>query len=146
MERNDEDMQVDLMEIMINLVEVAGDLLGANAASKEKGDDDGDIYENDSGPFIALSEFSINIISSPICSNAWAKGGEGYSKLICDCLKPVCSGGKAFMYTCPLTQANLKIVTSVMLEYVCVPELIMTSQHVIGFRIVRQSGKITLPK
>ena len=42
------------MEMMIDLEEVSGDLLGGNAFAKENGDDDGDKYGNDGGPFVAL--------------------------------------------------------------------------------------------
>ena len=54
-----------------------------------------------------------------MCGNAGSKGGGGSSKLICDRLKSVCSGGMAFMSNCPSTQANCKGVTSVVLESVC---------------------------
>ena len=100
-EINEDDMQEDVMEMIIDLTEVSGDLLGVNDDAKENGGNDGDTYENDDGPFVALSEFCINILSYPICSNAGAKGGLGYSKLVHDYVKSVCSGGMAFVSTCP---------------------------------------------
>ena len=45
------------MEMMIDLEEISGDLLGGNAFAKENGDDDGDTDENYGGSFIAFSEF-----------------------------------------------------------------------------------------
>ena len=75
--------------MMIDLTDVNGDLLGLNAATKENGDNDGYTYENDGGTFISLSEFCINVLSSPIYGDAGGKGGWGYSNLICDCLKYV---------------------------------------------------------
>ena len=118
-ENNEDDMQDDVMEIMKDLTEVSSELLGVNPVAKENEDNDGDIDENDGGPFVALSEFFINVLSSPICGNTGAKGGGGYSKIICDCVKSVCSCGMAFMSICPLTWENFKGVISVMLEAVC---------------------------
>ena len=74
------------MEMMIDLEEVSGDLLGGNAFAKENGDDDGDTDENYGGSFIAFSEFCINVLSSRICDNAGAKGGGGSSNIIRDCI------------------------------------------------------------
>ena len=53
-ESNNDDMQEGRMEMMIDLAEAAGDLLGMNASINENGDDDGDKDGNDGGPFIAL--------------------------------------------------------------------------------------------
>ena len=83
------------METMIDLAEVAGDLLGVNSSAKDNGDNDGDTDENYGLPFVALSEFCINVLSSPICGDAGAKVGGRSSKLICDCVKSLCSGGMA---------------------------------------------------
>ena len=107
------------MEIMIDLEEVDGDLLDMNADTKENGDNDGDTDENYGGPFVSLSEFFINVLRYPIYGNTGAKGVGGSSKLICDCVKYVCSGLMEFMSTFPSTQAKFKGVTSVMLEAVC---------------------------
>ena len=108
--------------MVVYLVAVDGDLLGVNAVPKENRGDDGDTDENYGGPFVFLSEFFINFLSSPIFGNAVAKGGGGYSRLIRDCVKYVCPGGTAFISTCPSTQENFKGLTSVMLEDVCGPE------------------------
>ena len=54
-ESNMDDVQEGVMEMMIKLVEVSGDLLGVNAASKENGGNDGDTDKNYDGPFVALS-------------------------------------------------------------------------------------------
>ena len=54
-ESNDDDVKEDVMETVIDLAEVAGYLLGVNAATKDNGDDDGDTYENEGGPFVPLS-------------------------------------------------------------------------------------------
>ena len=43
------------MEIMIDIEQVAGDLLGMNASDKENGDDDGEKDKNDDGTLVALS-------------------------------------------------------------------------------------------
>ena len=111
-ENNEDYVQEDVMEMMIDLAEVAGDLLVVNDSAKENGVDNGDTDENDGAQFFALSEFCINVLSSPICSNAEAKGGGGSSKLVFECVKYICSGGMVFMSTCPLTQENFKVVTS----------------------------------
>ena len=88
------------MEMMIDLEEVAGDLLDVNDAAKDNGDNDGDTDENDSGPLVFLSEFCINFLSSPICGKTEAKGGRISYKLIHDCVKSVSSSGMAFISTC----------------------------------------------
>ena len=54
-ESNEDDVQEDVMDMMIDLAEVTGDLLGVNVAPKENGDDDIDTDENDGGPFIVIS-------------------------------------------------------------------------------------------
>ena len=72
-DRNEDGMQEDVMEMMIDLTEVAGDLLVMNFATKENGDVHVDTDENDGGPFLSLSEFCINVISSPICGNEGAR-------------------------------------------------------------------------
>ena len=100
-ERNVDDVQEDVMEMMIDLAKVAGDLFVVNAASKENWEDDGGTDENDGGIFVALSEFFINVLSYPICGNAGAKGGRRSFKLVIECVKSVCFGGMAFMSTCP---------------------------------------------
>ena len=94
-------MQEDVMEMIIDLTEVSSDLLGVNADAKENGGNDGDTYENGGGPFVSLSEFCINVLSYPICTNSGAKVGRGYFKLVHDYVKSVCSGGMAFVSTCP---------------------------------------------
>ena len=48
-------MKDDVMDMMIDLAEVDGDLLGVNASAKENVGDYGDTDENDGGPFFALS-------------------------------------------------------------------------------------------
>ena len=121
-EINNGDVQEYVMETIIDLVEVAGDLLGVNADAKENCDDDGETYENDGGRFVAISESCINVLSSPICGDVGVKAGRGSSKLIHDCVKSVCSGGMAFMSTCPSNQENFKGVTSVILEALCRPK------------------------
>ena len=100
-ESNEDDVQEYVMKMIIDLAKVAGELLVVNASAKENGEDHGDTYENDGGPFVTLSKFCINVLSSPICGNAGSMGGGGSCKLIPDCVKSVCSGGMAFMSTCP---------------------------------------------
>ena len=119
---NEYGVQEYVMQMMIDLVQVAGDLLGVNVTAKENGDYDGDTDENYGGPFFSLSKICINILSSPICGNEGANGGGVSSNLIRDCVKSVYVGGVVFMSTCPSTQVNLKRVTSVMLEDVFGPE------------------------
>ena len=77
------------MEMMIDLEEVAGDLFGVNAASRENWDDDGNTDENDGGPLVSIPEVFINVLSSPICRDAGVKGGGGYYNIVCDCGKSV---------------------------------------------------------
>ena len=108
--------------MMIYLAEVAGKLLSLNASAKENGNNDGNTDYNYGGPFVALSELCTNVLYSPICADAGAKGGGESSKIICDCVKSIFSGGMAFMSTFPSAQENFKGVTSVILEAVCGPE------------------------
>ena len=96
-ESNDDDMQEDYMDIMIDLEEVAGNLFGVNASTKENWGGGGNTDENDGGPLISLQEFCINVLSSPIFGDARSKGGGGYYHIISDCVKYVCSVGMAFM-------------------------------------------------
>ena len=74
---NGDDMQDDVMEMTIDLSEVASDLLDVNASAKENEDNDGYIYENYGGPFINLLEFFINVLSFPVYGDAGAKSGVG---------------------------------------------------------------------
>ena len=85
-ESNNDDMQEDYMDIMIDLEEVAGNLFGVNASTKENWGGGGNTDENDGGPLISLQEFCINVLSSRICDNAGAKGGGGSSNIIRDCM------------------------------------------------------------
>ena len=72
---NEDDVQEDVMEMVIDLAEVAGYLLGVNAAAKENGGDDVDTDENDGGTFVALSKLCIDVLSSLIYGDAGAKSG-----------------------------------------------------------------------
>ena len=101
--------------MMIDLTGVASDLLVVNSANMKNGDNDGYKDENHGGIFISLAEFCINVISSPICGDSGGKVGGVSSKLICECVKSVCSGGMAFMFNFPSTEENFKGLTSVML-------------------------------
>ena len=53
----EDDVKEYMMEMMINLLDMDGDLLGMNAAAKENGENYGYTDENYCGIFVALSEF-----------------------------------------------------------------------------------------
>ena len=52
--------------MIIYLIGVDGELLVIDYSSKKNGNNDGDTDENYGGPLVSLSEFCINVLSSPI--------------------------------------------------------------------------------